>query len=173
MTKLVAPFSLNAFTQTPVRGLVARETNNNVLTYRLNNADASQVTSAGDLCIVTAGGDGMPVCQEVPVDFDASTSFEAGFVVYISKVNQYGGELATLGYNILSLAHNEVEMYMIAGSAIPSGSRVAYNGVAGDDQGKIIVAPASATAGVVPCGYALTEAKNAGDLFIVKIDFNK
>lgn len=154
--------NLNQFEQNAVRGSSNQQQCFNHKNCVLNNASDSQITSAGDLvCLVAGGKYNIPTVAEVLATDDASSSIMYGFVRRTLKQNQYTNN------DQVSIAFETEVMRMEAGEAINCGDRVAYDAT---QDGVIVKEPVSPTTGIIPCGTAQSDVAS-GELFDVYIKF--
>lgn len=167
MTTLGSIQYANQFRQSSVRGQTDELLNFNIITAKLNNTIPTQITSAGDLVKYVSGATGVPTIAEVEATETANLNTLYGFVIKDLKNTQYTNGL-TMG-----VAGDGVVMQMIAEAPIASGERVAYDATITTpaNTGKVLTNPTTATAGQIPCGFALDTASASGDLIRVLIKF--
>ncbi len=125
MTTLGTNQQLNQFRQTAVRGSLDQLYNFNVIPALIENENANQKTSAGDMVVFTAGANGVPVVREIlPTDTDtALANTMKGFVVRNLKQNAVdSNDEYTRG-----IACEGSVMRMIAEQQIESGEQVFYD----------------------------------------------
>ena len=155
----------NTYKQTPIRGLEDEKVNFNKIVAKLNNTEDEQITSAGDMVKLVAGANGVPTVAEVEATENYSATTKYGFIPLARKHNEYKNN------DMLTVALSNSVMYMIAQEAIACGDYVAYDATTETptNTGTIIKNPSEATAGKIPCGFALDTATQAGDLVRVMI----
>jgi hypothetical protein len=135
-----------------------------VLEGILENTDANQITSAGDLVKLTAGGDSVPTFAEV-----SETDTEAdGFAVHNLKQRQYKTK------DFIGVVGDGGHIYGIAGEDVECGDKLVYDATVETpaNTGKIFINDGSGSAGKIPVGKALTRAKE-GQLVKILIKLEK
>lgn len=125
MTTLGTNQQLNQFTQTAVRGSLDQLYNFNIIPALIQNENANQKTSAGDMVVFTAGANGVPVVREVlATDTDETlANTMKGFVVRNLKQNA----IDTNDEYTRGIACEGSVMRMIAEQPIESGEQVFYD----------------------------------------------
>lgn len=171
MTTLGTTQQLNQFKQTAVRGTLDQLYNFNNIPGKIVNDDPDQLTTAGDMVVMTSGADGIPVYREI-LATDTESGLEntlKGFVVRNLKTGVFNANDEV----ITGVALEGSVMRMIAEEAINSGAQVAYDATTTvpANTGKILNNPSTAVTGQLACGYALDTAKADGDLIRVYIKF--
>lgn len=164
MTTLGNTFLSNSFKQAPVRGQEDLKLNENKFAVILNNADTTQVTSAGDMVkLVATENGGLPSIAEVTPTETYSNTIKYGFIPFGRLKNDYiTGEIATI-------CCTGCVMYMIAEGNIECGQQVFYDAKEGANQGKVMAVAGELQQGQVLCGTALDKASQDGDLIRVMI----
>lgn len=125
MTTLGTNQQLNQFTQTAVRGSLDQLYNFNVIPALIQNKNANQKTSAGDMVVFTAGANGVPVVREVlATDTDETlANTMKGFVVRNLKQNA----IDTNDKYTRGIACETSVMRMVAEQPIESGEQIFYD----------------------------------------------
>lgn len=157
MTTLGTQLFSNSFTQGNCRGREDEKLNLNKIPVKISDTN-NGIISAGDMIKLVAGGSKLPTVVQVEETEEYSESTVYGFVPLARLKNQYeNGDIATMDLSGCC-------MEMVAEEDIECGQQVAYDATTTTpaNTGKIVVNPAEATAGIIPCGVALNDVAEGG-----------